>query len=84
MILKGISICNEHRSPEADYYLLHFRLLPSSGSACALYACLLYKFFPRISAIYFEIDLLMFLNIPLIYITVWSSNIAHLRSFNTA
>ena len=72
MILKGIHICNEHRFPEADYYLLHFRLLPSSGSVCALYACLLYiiQFFFRISAIYFEIDLFMFLNIPLIYITV--------------
>ena len=36
MILKGISICNEHRFPEADYYLLHFRLLPSSQVAYAL------------------------------------------------
>ena len=38
----------QHRFPEADYYLLHFRLLPSSGSVCALYACLLYNFFPEI------------------------------------
>ena len=36
MILKGIRICNEHHFPEADYFLLHFCLLPSSGSVCAL------------------------------------------------